>query len=59
MVTGTILYNVGLAISSFAAYKGYGYLASEPLVDGLVWGPGNPYTFGFRASTYMQAAMLA
>ena len=59
MLTGTILSNVGLAISSFAAEKGYVYLASEPLADGLVWGSGNAYTFRLRASTYMQAAMLA
>lgn len=59
MLTGTILSNVGLAISSFAAEKGYVYLASEPLADGLVWGSGNAYTFRLRASTHMQAAMLA
>jgi branched-chain amino acid transport system substrate-binding protein len=59
MLTGTILSNVGLAISSFAAEKGYGYLASEPLADALTWSAGNPYTFRLRASTYMQAAMLA
>ena len=59
MLTGTILYKFGLAISSFAAGKGYVYLASELLADGLVWGPGNPYTFRFRASNYLQAAMLA
>jgi branched-chain amino acid transport system substrate-binding protein len=59
MLTGTILSNVGLAISSFAAEKGYVYLASEPLADSLVWAAGNPYTFRLRASTYMQAAMLA
>ena len=59
MLTGTILSNVGLAISSFAAEKGYVYLASEPLADALVWSAGNPYTFRLRASTHMQAAMLA
>ena len=59
MLTGTILSNVGLAISSFAAEKGYVYLASEPLADSLVWAAGNPYTFRLRASTHMQAAMLA
>ena len=59
MITGTILSNVGLAISSHAAEKGYVYLASEPLADALVWSAGNPYTFRLRASTYMQAAMLA
>lgn len=59
MLTGTILSNVGLAISSFAGEKGYVYLASEPLADALVWSAGNPYTFRLRASTHMQAAMLA
>lgn len=59
MITGTILSNVGLAISSHAAEKGYVYLASEPLADALVWSAGNPYTFRLRASTHMQAAMLA
>lgn len=59
MLTGTILSNVGLAISSFAAEKQVVYLASEPLADGLVWEKGNDYTFRLRASTYMQAAMLA
>jgi len=59
MLTGTILSNVGLAISSFAGEKGYVYLASEPLADSLVWGAGNKYTFRLRSSTFMQAAMLA
>ena len=59
MLTGTILSNVGLAISSYAGEKGYVYLASEPLADSLVWGAGNKYTFRLRASTFMQASMLA
>lgn len=59
MLTGTILSHVGLAISSLAAEKKYLYLASEPLADSLVWEKGNEYTFRLRASTYMQAAMLA
>ena len=59
MLTGTILSQIGLALSSFAAEKGYVYLASEPLADALVWEKGNEYTFRLRASTYMQAAMLA
>ena len=59
MITGTILSNVGLALSSFAAEKKVVYLASEPLADALVWESGNDYTFRLRASTYMQAAMLA
>jgi branched-chain amino acid transport system substrate-binding protein len=59
MLTGSILSNVGLAISSFAGEKGYVYLASEPLADSLVWSAGNPYTFRLRSSTHMQAGMLA
>jgi len=59
MLTGTILSNVGLALSSLAAEKKYVYLAAEPLADALVWAKGNDYTFRLRASTYMQAAMLA
>lgn len=59
MLTGTILSHVGLALSSFAAEKGYLYLASEPLADSLVWKTGNPYTFRLRTSTWVQAAMLA
>lgn len=59
MLTGTILSNVGLAISSLAAEKGYVYLASEPLADSITWASGNAYTFRLRSSTYMQAAMLA
>ncbi|PIE16841.1 MAG: twin-arginine translocation pathway signal protein [Rhodobacterales bacterium] len=59
MLTGSILSNVGLALSSYAAEKKYVYLAAEPLADALVWKAGNPYTFRLRASTYMQASMLA
>lgn len=59
MLTGSILSNVGLAISSLAAEKKYVYLASEPLADALVWESGNDYTFRLRSSTYMQASMLA
>jgi len=59
MITGTIVSNVGLAISSLAAEKGYVYLASEPLADSITWASGNAYTFRLRSSTYMQAAMLA
>ncbi|MEP2642703.1 ABC transporter substrate-binding protein [Roseobacter sp.] len=59
MLTGSILSNVGLAISSFAGEKGYVYLAAEPLADSLVWSAGNKYTFRLRSSTHMQASMLA
>ncbi len=59
MLTGTILSNIGLAISSLAAEKKYLYLAAEPLADAIVWAKGNDYTFRLRASTHMQASMLA
>lgn len=59
MITGSILSNVGLALSSFAAEKEVIYLAAEPLADGLVWENGNDYTFRLRSSTFMQASMLA
>lgn len=59
MLTGAILSNVGLAISAYANEKKYIYLASEPLSDALTWSKGNAYTFRLRASTYMQASMLA
>ncbi|MGR3375689.1 ABC transporter substrate-binding protein [Salipiger abyssi] len=59
MFTGSILSNVGLALSSFANEKKYLYLAAEPLADTLVWTSGNPYTFRLRVSTWVQAAMLA
>jgi branched-chain amino acid transport system substrate-binding protein len=59
MLTGTIFSHVGLALSSFAAEKKHLYLAAEPLADALVWAKGNEYTFRLRASTYMQASMLA
>ena len=59
MITGSILSNVGLAIASLAAEKEWVYLAAEPLADAVTWSQGNPWTFRLRASTYMQAAMLA
>ena len=59
MITGSIFSHVGLALSSWAGQKKQVYLAAEPLADALVWAKGNRYTFRLRASTYMQAAMLA
>ncbi|MEM9781606.1 MAG: ABC transporter substrate-binding protein [Pseudomonadota bacterium] len=59
MITGTILSNVGLALSSWAKERGVVYLASEPLADAIVWADHAPTTFRLRASTWMQAAMLA
>ncbi|SFE83154.1 ABC transporter substrate-binding protein [Roseivivax sediminis] len=59
MLTGSILSNVGLAIASLAGNREWVYLAAEPLADAVTWEQGNPWTFRLRASTYMQAAMLA
>src|SRR5262249_24830660 len=35
------------------------FVAAEPLTDALVWDKGSAYVFRLRASTSMQAAMLA
>lgn len=59
MIAGSIFSHVGLALSSYAAEKKVVYLAAEPLADALVWEKGNDYTFRLRASTHMQASMLA
>lgn len=59
MLTGTIFSHVGLALASYAGKKKKVYLAAEPLADALVWAKGNRYTFRLRASTHMQASMLA
>ncbi len=59
MLFGTLLSNIGLAISDFANSKKVFFLASEPLSDALVWAKGNDYTYRLRTSTYMHASMLA
>ena len=59
MISGNLFSHVGLALASYAGQKKKLYLAAEPLADALVWAKGNRYTFRLRASTYMQAAMLA
>jgi len=59
LITGNLFSHVGLALASYADQKKRLYLAAEPLSDALVWEKGNRYTFRLRASTYMQAAMLA
>lgn len=59
MLFGTLLSNIGLAISDFANSKKVFFLASEPLSDALVWAKGNEYTYRLRTSTYMHASMLA
>jgi len=57
-LTGTILSNVGLAVSDFAKHQRVFFLASAPLTDKIVWQDGNRYTFRLRASTYSHAAAL-
>ena len=59
LLTGTILSNVGLAVSSTANRLGALFLAAEPLSDALVWRKGKPRTFRLRPGTYVQAAILA
>ena len=59
LLFGTLLSNVGLAVSDFAHQKEVVFLAAEPLTDALVWEKGNPHTFRLRPGTYVQAAMLA
>lgn len=56
---GTILSNVGVAVSDFARQRKVLFLAAEPLTDTLAWSHGNRYTFRLRPGTYVQAAMLA
>ncbi len=58
VLTGTILSNVGLAITDFAKQRKIFFLASAPLTDKIVWDNGNRYTFRLRASTYSHAAAL-
>ena len=59
LLAGSLLSNLGLAISEFAAKRQIVFIAAEPLTDALSWSQGNRYTFRLRPSTYMQAAMLA
>src|SRR5690625_2543677 len=56
---GTLLSNVGVAVSDFAKQRRVLFLAAEPLTDTLAWSLGNRYTFRLRPGTYVQAAMLA
>lgn len=59
LLMGTLLSNVGLAVSDTAAQRGSLFLAAEPLTDALAWSQATPYTFRLRPGTYVQAAMLA
>lgn len=59
LLFGTLLSNVGLAVSDFAHQRQVVFLAAEPLTDALAWEKGNAHTFRLRPGTYVQAAMLA
>ncbi|MDR3440202.1 ABC transporter substrate-binding protein [Telmatospirillum sp.] len=59
VIMGSFLSHIGLGLSEFAQRKKIVFLAVEPLTDDLVWSKGNRYTFRLRASSYMQASMLA
>ncbi|WP_420132769.1 ABC transporter substrate-binding protein [Rhodopseudomonas sp.] len=59
LLTGTILSNVGLAVSDFAKRRKIFFLASQPLTDALIWEKRSRYTFRLRPSTYTQTAILA
>jgi branched-chain amino acid transport system substrate-binding protein len=59
VLAGTYLSNTGLAVSAVAAKNKKLFVAAGPLSDALTLDKGNRYTFRLRASTYMQAAMLA
>ena len=58
VLSGTFLSHVGLAVADLARQRKMFFLAGEPLTDKIVWQNGNRYTFGLRASTYMQVSML-
>ncbi len=59
LLMGGFLSHVGVALADYAKQRKILFLASHPLSDRIVWQGGNRYTFRLRASTYMQAAMLA
>ncbi len=59
LVFGTLLSNVGLAVSDVAKQRKIPFIAAEPLSDAIAWEQGNRYTFRLRPGTYVQAAMLA
>ena len=59
VLAGSYLSNVGLALTDFSKQKKVFFLAGEPLSDKIVWQNASKYTFRLRASTFMQASMLA
>jgi branched-chain amino acid transport system substrate-binding protein len=58
LLSGTILSNIGVAITDYAKQHKIFFLASASLTDRIVWESGNRYTFRLRPSTYTHAAAL-
>jgi branched-chain amino acid transport system substrate-binding protein len=59
LLAGTILSNIGVAVTDFAAQNKVFFLASQSLTDAIIWEKGNRYTFRLRPSTYSHALILA
>ena len=59
LLSGTILSNVGLAVTDYSREKKIFFLAVSAVTDKIVWENGNRYTFRLRASTYNHSAALA
>lgn len=59
LLAGTFSSGTGLAVADYANRQKILFVASEPLSDALVWEKGSRYVFRLRASTAMQAEMLA
>lgn len=59
LLAGTFSSGTGLAVADYATRQKILFVASEPLSDALVWDKGSRYVFRLRASTAMQAEMLA
>jgi branched-chain amino acid transport system substrate-binding protein len=59
LLAGTILSNIGVAVTDFAGQHKVFFLASQSLTDAIIWEKGNRYTFRLRPSTYSHALILA
>src|SRR4051812_2477917 len=59
LLAGTILSNIGVAVTDFAGQNKIFFLASQSLTDAVIWDKGNRYTFRLRPSTYTHALILA
>ena len=59
LLAGSILSNIGVALTDFAGQNKVFFLASQALTDAIIWEKGNRYTFRLRPSTYSHALILA